>query len=226
MARRTILRLFALAAMLLLPLGWAGAPATARAQDGHPPAADTGHDDHPDTAHGAAAHEKGEVIPPVRQGLPVMIAAFVVFGIVVLVLSSKVWPTILKGLDDRSAKIKSEIEAAEAARRQAKDALEQYQKSLAEARAEAQKMLEKTKSQQQALADELRAKSEVELTAMKDRARRDIEAAKRAALAEISAQMASLSTSIAAKILRREIRPADQQRLVDESLGELEALKS
>jgi F0F1-type ATP synthase membrane subunit b/b' len=84
-------------------------------------------------------------------------------------------------------------------------------------------MLEKAKSQQQALADELRAKADAELTALRDRARRDIDAAKRAALAEIYDQAASAATAIAGKILKREVNARDQQRLVEETVGELQA---
>jgi F-type H+-transporting ATPase subunit b len=67
------------------------------------------------------------------------ITALVVFAVVFAVLATKVWPTITKGLDERANKITGEIEAAENARKQAKDALEQYQQSLKQARAEARR---------------------------------------------------------------------------------------
>jgi F-type H+-transporting ATPase subunit b len=173
--------------------------------------------------HGTAVHEEVGALPTVKQGLWTGLTAVAVFFIVLLVLGTKVWPTISKALDERADKIKGEIAAAEAARKQAKDALEQYEKSLADARAEAQRMLEKTKAQQQALADELRAKADAELAAMRDRARRDIEIAKRAAIAEIYDQAASAATSIAGKILQREVNARDQARLIEETVGQLQA---
>jgi F-type H+-transporting ATPase subunit b len=169
----------------------------------------------------AAAHEPVGALPTAKQGIASAVTALVVFAIVFAVLAVKVWPVIGRGLDERADKIKSEIAAAEAARKQAKDALEQYERSLADARAEAQRMLEKTKLQQQALAEELRAKSEVELTAMKERARKDIEAAKRAAIGEIYTHAANAATGMASKILQREVSPRDQQRLIDEAVVEL-----
>lgn len=179
---------------------------------------------HAPGAHGG--HEPLTALPSVNQGLVTGLTALVVFTVVFLVLAIKVWPAITKALDERANKIREEIAAAEGARKQAKDALEMYEKSLAEARAEAQKMLEKTRTQQQALADELKAKADVELTAMRERARRDIEAAKKAALQEIYAQTAAAATTIAAKILRREVNAGDQKRLVEESMGELMAMKN
>ncbi len=174
----------------------------------------------------AGGHEPLTALPSPNQGMVTGITALAVFLIVFGVLAAKVWPAITKGLDERAGKIRDEIAAAEAARKQAKDALEQYEKSLAEARAEAQKMLEKTRAQQIALADELKAKADVELNAMKERARRDIEAAKKQALQEIYSATATAATNIAAKILRREVNPKDQQRLIEESMGELQGMKN
>jgi F-type H+-transporting ATPase subunit b len=165
-------------------------------------------------------------IPGVREGVPAMIAAWVVFLVVLGVLAKVAFPRILKGLDAREAKIREEINAAESARKQAKDALAMYERNLADARAEAQKMLEKTRAQQQSLADELRARADAELVQLKERARRDIEIAKRAALQEIFNAAVTQAASIAGKILEREVNAADQQRLVDESLRELQTVKS
>jgi F-type H+-transporting ATPase subunit b len=101
-----------------------------------------------------------------------------------------------------------------------------YEKSLAEARAEAARMLESARAEQTKLAAELRAQAEVELTAMRDRARKDIDAAKRAAVAEMYALAAGAATTIASRVLQREITPRDQQRLIEESLGELQHMGS
>mgnify|MGYP000673696821 CR=1 FL=1 len=169
-----------------------------------------------------ASHEDVGVIPTPPQALIPMFTAIAVFGIVFFVLSAKVWPVITKGLKEREDKILHEIEAAEEARRQAKDSLESYERALAEARAEAQKILEDTRGQQQKFANDLKAKAEIELAAMRERAMRDIESAKKTALGEIYSQSAALATSIAGKILQREVNDSDQQRLVDESLAELQ----
>ncbi len=168
-----------------------------------------------------AAHEEVGAVPTVKQGLVTGITAIIVFLLVYAVLQFKVWPVIVKGLDERASKIKNEIESAEQARKQAKDALDQYQQSLAQARAESQKMLEQTKAQQLALAADLKAKAEIELGQLREKATRDIEQAKRAAIAEIYAQTTTLATAVAGKILRREIRPEDQHQLVEESLRQM-----
>lgn len=170
--------------------------------------------------HGAV---EGGVIPPPKAGVPMSIAAILIFLIVFIILSKTAWPKILGGLADREAKLREGIEASKRLKAEADQIREEYESKLAEARAEAQTMLAETKAQQQAFAAELRAKAEQELTQMKERARRDIEAAKRAAVGEIYSEAADLATMVAGKILKREVTAGDQQRLVDESLTQLQA---
>jgi F-type H+-transporting ATPase subunit b len=153
-------------------------------------------------------------------------ATIVTFLIVLAILGKVVWPKILGALDDRDQKIRAEIQAAEDARKQAAAALERYEKSLAEARAEAQQLIEKTKAEQSTFAADLRAKADAELTVLRERATRDIDAAKKQAVSEIYAQAATLATDLASKILKREINAADQRRMIDESIGELEATRN
>lgn len=175
----------------------------------------------------AAAHAApAQPIADLKGGLAPAITAIVIFCLVLAVLGAKVWPTITKALDARADKIRNEIEAAEMAQQQARSALEEYQRNLDQARAEAQRMLDQAKSQQQAIAAELKAKADVELNAMREKAKRDIEVAKRAALNDIYAEASGLATSIAGKILQREIGPQDQARLMEQSLQEMQALSA
>jgi ATP synthase F0 subunit b len=177
------------------------------------------------TALGAEGETVG-AIPSKAQGLATGITALVVFALVAAILGMFVWPKISKGLDDRAHKIKEEIEAAEMARQQAKDALEQYQQALGQARAEAQKEIDKARAQAQAISADLKSKADVELNQLREKAMRDIEMAKRAAVSEVYAQSAGLASTMAGKILRREVQTGDTQRLIDESLAQLQGAKN
>jgi F-type H+-transporting ATPase subunit b len=179
-----------------------------------------GHDDH----HGG--DHKASVIESPKAGIAPMITAIVVFMIVAGILAVGVWPKIVAGLDERNEKIQGEIAAAEAARQQAKDALNEYEKNLADARAEAQQMLADTKAQQSELAAQLKATADAELTAMREKAKADIDAAKKQALNELYSESVNLATVMAGKILQREVTTDDQQRLMEESLNEMKTAKS
>jgi F-type H+-transporting ATPase subunit b len=158
---------------------------------------------------------------PVSFELLPAITAFVVFGVAFAVLATKVWPSIVKALDERNAKIKGEIKAAEDARAAAKAAQAEFEKSLASAREEAANMIKQARADAQRVADELKARNDQELAEKVARANADIEAARKSAVAELQAQSAALATEIAGKILRRQVNDQDNQRLVQESLKEL-----
>ncbi|MHC4218022.1 MAG: F0F1 ATP synthase subunit B [Planctomycetota bacterium] len=169
------------------------------------------------TAGGHAPEQPGIIALNWLPAVTTIVVFLLAFGF----LYVKVWPMITKGLDDRQNKIREEIESAQEAREQAKEALSEYERELANARQEAGEMIAKAKADAKAAGAELRARNEAELGEMKQRAIRDLDTAKRAAITELNARTATLAAEVAGKILRRDISAEDQQRLVDESLQEL-----
>lgn len=149
------------------------------------------------------------------------VSAIVVFLIVFFVLAKIAWPKILGGLEDREKKIRSEIFAAEEARKAAQTAQQQFAKEIAEAKAEATRMIDQTRAEQSRLAADLKIRAEAELTELRENANRSIEAAKRAAISEIYAEAATLATTVAGKILKREVNVNDQRHLVEETMNEV-----
>ncbi|MEM9883584.1 MAG: F0F1 ATP synthase subunit B [Planctomycetota bacterium] len=140
------------------------------------------------------------------------------FLILLGVLWVFVWPKILGGLQAREQKQLGDLEAAESARSEAEASLAEYKAQLAEARKEAQAIVAEARTAAQQAANADRAKIEAEVASLKDNAQRDIAAAKEQALAEIYGQAATLSTTIAGKILGREVSADDQRQLIDESV--------
>lgn len=158
---------------------------------------------------------------PMDLSIITSITALIVFAVFSCVIGFVVWPRISKGLDDRRDKILGEIKAAEDARAAAKGAQEEFERQLANARDEAANMIKQARADAQRVADELKARNEQELAERVSRANADIESARRNAVADLHAQAAGLATDIAGKILKRQINPADNDRLVQESLHEL-----
>ena len=158
---------------------------------------------------------------PVDVQLLTLGTALVVFVIFFLLAAKFVWPQILKGLDARDQKLRSDLDSAEEARQQANDALAQYEAELVKARTEAGEMIAKARQDAKAVAEELRANNARELGEIKQAATADIDAAKKAAIGELHAQASTLAVAIAGKILDREISAVDQQALVNETLAEM-----
>lgn len=206
---------------------------TALTAQGAPDPADHGvdaaaHVDEAAAHHGESGGDSSAASPIAKpkEGFAAGLTAMVLFVIVFAILSVAVWPKIVQGLDERNEKIKGEIAAAEDARMQAKEALNEYEKNLAEARAQAQQMLEETKTTQIELAAQLKSRAESELNEMREKAKLDIETAKKQAINELYNESVNLATVMAGKILQREVSANDEQRLMEESLAELKTVNS
>jgi F-type H+-transporting ATPase subunit b len=171
-----------------------------------------------------AADKEANPLASVKEGFWTGVTAIVIFVVVFALLSTMVWPKIVKGLDERNEKIVGEIAAAEEARKQAKEALDEYEKNLAEARAESQRMIEETRAQQSQLAAQLKANADAELAAMREKALAEIDAAKKQALGELYNESVNLASVMAGKILQRQVTVEDQQRLMDESIEEMKSV--
>lgn len=170
----------------------------------------------------AFAADDGNHEPNVFAGTVAQsIAAAIVFLILFAILYKKAWGPILTGLQDRETKIKTDLEQAEKAAGEAKQTLELYKEQLASAQEEAKRVIDQARGDAQKIAAQLKSDAEKEINTLRDRATQDITSAKEQAVNEIYSQTASLATTIAGRILRREINESDQEQLVRESLAEL-----
>ncbi len=146
-----------------------------------------------------------------------------IFLLLLGLLGKFVWPVIRDGLKAREHKLRSDLAAAEKQRADADRMIADHEARLAEARKEAQAIVAESRTAAQKAGAAERQKAEAELASLKQSATRDIASAKEQALSEIYAQAAEMSTAIAGKILHREITPADQQQLIDQSLEQFKA---
>ena len=159
------------------------------------------------------------------QILTTLITLIVFLGLVVI-LSKYAWGPIVSGLKAREDKIRRDIRDAEEARAQAEATLKKYQAQLATAEQSVLDLLAKASADAQQLATSIRANAQQEAEEAKERATKEIEAAKNQAVGEIYDQAATLGTTIAEKILRRNLNADDQQDLVRSSLEQLRTVNA
>ena len=164
-------------------------------------------------------------LPPSKDTIVSAIWVLVIFVLMLIILYPLAWKPVLAGLKKREERIRGDIAAAEEQRRRAEATLKQYNEQLAGAEARIRDMLNKAQSEGEQLATSIRMQAQKEAEDAKDRAQRDIEASKNAAIREVHAQTAELATSIAAKILRRNLNLDDQRELVRQSLEQLQTIK-
>ncbi len=146
-----------------------------------------------------------------------------IFLVLVLILGKTAWPNVVAGLNARQKRIQTDIADAEAARVKAEASLVEYNKQLATAETQVRELLARAVADAERIATSIKMRAQEEVEASREKATAEIEAGKQQALAEIYEQTAALATSVAEKILRRQINADDQKSLVDESLRQLQA---
>ena len=107
--------------------------------------------------------------------LPQLIAQIVGFLVLLFILSKLLYKPLLKVIDERSAKIKESLEAAESAKEQAAASQEQMQEDIRKAREEGQQMIAQARDVAARFRDEEMAKARDEISAERAKAEADIQ---------------------------------------------------
>jgi F-type H+-transporting ATPase subunit b len=147
-----------------------------------------------------------------------------IFLILAIVLYLKAWPNVLAGLKAREERIRKDIADAEAARIGAQKAQAELASQLADGQKKVQAIIDQATVDAEKVATSIKVKAQQEAEESKDRALKEIENAKNLALREVYDQMADYATSIAEKIIRKNLKAEDQRDLVARSLEELQSV--
>jgi F-type H+-transporting ATPase subunit b len=174
----------------------------------------------PASSHVLAAAASGKFLITPSGGL--MIWTLLVFGISMLLLAKFAFPPIRAALDRRQKAIEDSIDTAERTRQEADQILSEYRERLKEAREQAEDIVSRARrtaeDQEREAVETARRRGEELL----EQTRHDIEAETRRAIGEIRQEVANLTVLAAEKVTRKTLSEADQRRLVDEALAELD----
>jgi F-type H+-transporting ATPase subunit b len=158
----------------------------------------------------------------VSPDVGLMVWTLVVFGLTLFFLWKVAFPRIAEALDRRQKAIEDSIDAAEHTRTEAEKILSEYRERLAEARGQADDIVSRARKTGEAAEHEILAEARAKREEMMEQTRRDIEAETRRAIQEIRAEVADLTVLATEKVARKSLTDADQKRLVEEALAELD----
>jgi F-type H+-transporting ATPase subunit b len=156
----------------------------------------------------------------VRPGL--MIWTIVCFLVVLFVLKRYAFGPIQQMIDQRRERIEQAIAEADNAREEARHLLEEHRKLIGQAKAESEEILGEARRLADAQRDRVKQETEEDRQRRLEETRRQIEQATAQALGEIRHEVGKLSLLAAEKITRKSLTGADQQRLIDEALAEID----
>jgi F-type H+-transporting ATPase subunit b len=151
-----------------------------------------------------------------------MIWTLLLFGISMYILWKLAFPRISDALDRRQHAIEESIDHAERVRHEADDLLGEYRERLKEARSQAEQILERARKTADTTERDAQEHAAERREQLMEQTRREIETETRRAIQEIRREVAELTVLATEKVTRKVLDEADQRRLVEDALSELD----
>ncbi len=147
-----------------------------------------------------------------------VLVAFVIFA---LFLAWKVLRPVLKGLDDRAARIRGELDGALRLREEAQHLLAEYKRKQRTAADEAKEMLSHAEEEARRLADQAARDLEGALARREAQALDRIAHAESQALDEVRSMAVDLAIAAAGKLIAKKVDEKKAAKLIDAAAKEL-----
>lgn len=154
-----------------------------------------------------------------------LIAGLLAFAIIFVVVWRWVLPTVDKRLEARQQAITGQLTAAENTKLEAEGLLTDYKRQVAGAREEANRIVEDARRTAESLRGETAARAASEASDIVSKARQEAAGEKDRAAAAIRTEVAALSMAVAEKAVAGAVDAKAQQKLVEQYIAELGALR-
>ena len=146
----------------------------------------------------------------------------VAFLLFLLVLwRAGVWRRLGEAMDERTRRIRGDLERAEQARREAEETLEQYRQVLAQARDEARKIVDEARQAAEQARRDILQRAQDDAARQIEGARREIQAERDRAAAEVRRGLATLVVQVTERVIAQALDGERQLRLIDDYIEEL-----
>jgi F-type H+-transporting ATPase subunit b len=158
----------------------------------------------------------------ITPSVGLMVWTLLVFVASMLLLRRFAFPAIRDALDRRTKAIDASIDDADRLRVEADKVLAEYRERLKEARAQAEEIIARARQTAEDQEHEASEAASERREQLLEQTRRDIEAETRRAIAEIRNEVTNLTILATEKVTRKTLDSADQRRLVEDAIGELD----
>jgi F-type H+-transporting ATPase subunit b len=160
--------------------------------------------------------------PLVQPDPGLFIWTIVTFLTLVALLAKFAWRPLLKALDSRQAAIQKALDDAQLARQELERLQQESAQIIRSARIEAEAVVARSRSDGERLREEIRDKARADAAGITRNAERQIQLQTERALQQIRHEAVDLSVMIASKIIGRNLTREDNERLIDETLKQVE----
>jgi len=143
----------------------------------------------------------------------------ILFGI----LKWKLFGPIMKILEEREEKIRTDITKAEQARQEALDLKKDYEDQLKDAAREVRIIVQDATLQGEKIKSELMEKGRAEALRIKEEGQAQVKLEKERAISSLRAEVAGLSVNLASRLLKKNIDENSNRALIQEFIGDLKS---
>jgi F-type H+-transporting ATPase subunit b len=151
-----------------------------------------------------------------------MVWTLITFAIVLYVLRRLAFGRIQALIDQRRDRIREALDEADKARHEARELRELTKAEREEAKAERERILEDTRRQAQKQFEQARAQADEDLKERLDKNRKEIDAENVRLREQIRRDVVELTLLAAEKVTGKVLDEADQRRLIDETIEEVD----
>jgi F-type H+-transporting ATPase subunit b len=162
-----------------------------------------------------------ELINALGLDWKMLVAQLVNFGILVAVLYFFAYKPLLKVLQKRSQMIADSLDKTEKIDKLLAKTKEDYKTKLAAAQEQSQEILAKSKQEAEKYRLESIAKTQEQMEAMVAQSRAALQSEKDLLLDDIKKDVADLVVATSKKVIGREIKPADNDKLIAETIAQI-----
>jgi len=176
---------------------------------------------------GLLAAEASQKAPnPILPEVNEIIWGSLAFVILLVAMWKFAFPAVNKMLNDRTERIRANLDDAERVKSEAQGILDEYQRQLADARNESNRIIEEARQTAEALRRDLMDRAEAEVAELRQRSAEEINAAKDRALADLRVQVAGIAIGAAEKIVEKSLDRDTNLQLVENYINSLEGSRS
>jgi F-type H+-transporting ATPase subunit b len=148
------------------------------------------------------------------------------FLILLFLLWKFAYPSIKQGMEARTERIRTDLSAADQAKSDAEQVLDEYRAQLADAKSEAGRIIEEARQAADAVRRDQETRLQAELAEVRTRAVADIESAKAQAMADLRGEVAQLAIGAAETVVGRNLDEATQVQLVEDYINQVAAQRA
>ncbi len=160
---------------------------------------------------------------PILPATDELVWGSISFAALLFLLYKFAYPQVRKMMENRTERIRSDLQAAETAKGEAEQVLAEYRAQLNDARAEAGRIIEEARQAADRIKRDQETRLQTELAELRARAVADIESAKAQAVSDLRGEVAQLAIGAAETVVQRSLDEATQTQLIEDYINQVAA---